>query len=178
MTSEKNIKIVKKLLKPRSCKKPDLHKPRFRDTKFSTRLINESLFQRWKKENPHLASKVKDLSTFKRIWKKIISKYNYYIVNNSMGVRLPFYCGDMSVEFINIEYESLDMRKSVQSETAVPHLNWNTSDKLGKLIWCIKYAAKFNKFLPFLAFKAHNDLKSATKEGLMNNPGIYKLAKT
>ena len=95
-----------------------------------------------------------------------------------MGVRLPFFCGDLSIEFINIEYEAVDMDKAIHLGKEVPHLNWNTHDRLGKIIWCIKYAAKFNKYLPFLAFKAHAELRKQTRLALNNQPDIYKIAKT
>lgn len=172
------MKLTKKVLKPRIFKKPDLNKKRFRDTKYAKRLISLELYNKWKKEYPQYADKVKDYESFKRIWRKLMMKYLHYGVHNTMGVRLPFYCGDISIEFINIEYEAVDMTKSVQEGYQVPHLNWNTYDKLAKIIWCVKHAAKFNKYLPFLAFKAHTNFVKAANKALNDKPNIYKTAKT
>lgn len=167
-----------KALRSRTYKKPDLNKPRFRDTKFAQRLISKELYAAWKVQYPQFAKRVPDVSSFKRLWKKIVMKYIHYAVHNSMGVRLPFYCGDVSVQFINIEYEAYDAKKSRQINEAVPHLNWGTRDRLAKIVWSIGHACKFNKYLPFLAFKANEVFVRQTHHALVENPNIYKTAKS
>ena len=172
------MKEIKKVLIRRTYKKPDLNKKRFRDTKFSTHLITPELYHSWQLQYPQFKEKIKSFSAFKRIWKKLMLKYMGYSINNSMGVRLPFYCGDLSIQYINIEYEALDSVKSQQLNQSVPFLNWNTQDRLGKIIWCIKHAGKFNKYLPFIAFKGNSQFASLTSKSLKEKPEIYKVAKT
>ncbi len=172
------MKLTKKLLKPRLYRKPDLNKKRFRDTKYSSRLITPELYSIWKKQYPNFADKVKDYASFKRIWKKLITKYLHYSIINTMGVRLPFYCGDLSIEYINIEYEVIDPIKATEVGSNIPFLNWNTSDRLAKIIWCVKHSAKFNKYLPFLGFKANTLFRKAAFKSLTETPNIYKTAKT
>lgn len=167
-----------KKIKAKTYKRPDLNKPRFRDTKFSKNLISAELYEEWIKENPKYADKVTCYGDFLKIWNKISEKYRHYAVNNSMGVKLPFYCGELSVEYVNIEYEAINEKLSYDNDSPVPHLNWNSSDKLGKLIWCIKRAMAFNGMLPFTAFKGCSTFITQAKNGLKNNPQIYKTAKS
>lgn len=172
------MKEIKKVLIKRTYKKPDLNRKRFRDTKFSNNLITIELYHSWQKQYPQFKDKIKGFSSFKKIWKKLMLKYMTYSIDNSMGVRLPFYCGDLSIQYINIEYEALDIYKAREINQTVPFLNWNTQDRLAKIIWCIKHAGKFNKYLPFIAFQGNSQFKKLTSKSLQEKPEIYKVAKT
>lgn len=167
-----------KRIKAKTYKKPNLNKPRFRDTKFAKNLISESFYKDWISKNPEYAKSVPTYGVFLKIWGKIAHKYRHYTVNNSMGVKLPFYCGELSVEYINIEYEAIDGKLSGDNEQPIPHLNWNSYDKLGKLIWCIKRAMKFNGLISFTGFRGTSSFRKEVRIGLQSKPNIYKTTKS
>lgn len=173
-----DLKIIKKLLVYKKINPVRNFKNRFRDTKYSINLIDNDLYKDWKKANPAFAEKVPNYGTFKKIWNKLMDNYIDETLRNPMGVRLPYYCGDLSLQYINIEYEALDMKKSTALGETVPHLNWNSSDKLGKIIWSVRHASKFNKYLPFLAFRGTTQYRKKAFYSLVNTPNIYKTAKT
>jgi hypothetical protein len=171
-----NMTSVKKI-KAKTYKKPNLNKPRFRDTKYSKNLISEELYNEWINDNPSFKDRVPTYGIFLKIWNKLASKYRHYTTTNSMGVKLPKFCGHLSLEYINIEYEAIDITKSTETNP-VPYLNWNTFEKLGKVVWGVRDAMRFNAYLPFIAFKASSEFRKEATKGLRETPGKYKTAKT
>ncbi len=151
-------------------KQLDRTKPRFRDTEFKQNLISEKLYKEFKKT--HKDSTLKEIQ-FNKLINKILIKYTDKTIENTDGVELPFYLGQIKINYISY-LETADAKKSGEVGKLVRSFNWDTGQRVGKIVWKRKYALRFNKDLKTVAFNGCRNFTQKVKNSILNNAGHYK----
>lgn len=147
---------------------------RFGKGEFIVKLITYDLYKKWGILNPVYKKKNK-YKDYKKIVELIIGEISAEIVNNNLGVRLPFYNGNICVKYIDImKKKIINDNLSNQVEKDVPHLNWNSSDKVAKIIWSISKDQRYNKMLNYFGFEPTREIRHLTYEKLIESPEIFK----
>lgn len=156
-------------------KAPDLHKKRFRYNKYFTHVVSEEVYKKWREENPHLKDKINSFQSFSKYWTKIAKAIVSEVCINPNGVKLPYYCGELSIKYANIDLKPVNKRASIIMQKSIPHLNWNTSERLGKLVFNIKRASKFNAMIAYYGFKGTRVFNVAVNKAMIENPENFKV---
>lgn len=155
-------------------KKPDINKPRFRQNKFFTQVVCEDTYNLWKKDNPELAIKINSYNSFVKYWRYIADGIIKEVCNNTFGVKLPYYCGELSLKYIGADLKPTNIKKSLEIESKVEHLNWNSSEKVGKMVWNTERASRFNAMIKYYGFKGVRRFNVEVNKALNNHPEIFK----
>lgn len=155
-------------------KKPDNHKPRFRQNKFFTQAVSEDTYNIWKNNNPELSSKINSYNSFLKYWKYISNAIITEVCNNPLGVKLPYYCGELSVKYIGADMKPYDIKKSQLLEKKVEHLNWNSAEKLGKIVWNTERASRFSAMIKYYGFKGVRKFNVEVNNAFNDHPEIFK----
>jgi hypothetical protein len=161
----------------RKYKEPNRKKPRFRDNEFRTDLVKDLFYDRLKKDYPDVAKKYTEREA-KDIVHSLMRHYRETSVSNSMGIKLPKFCGDISVKYINVDKRPYDSKKSNKHNLPIEHLNWNSNGKLGKVVWEVSNYTFNNAMLPYFGFEGTRELVQTARDGMLNTPDIYKMTKT
>ena len=156
-------------------KSPDLNKNRFRYNSFFMKAVSEETYNTWRKENPTLAKKVNSFSSFSRYWGMIASGIIEEVCTNPFGVKLPYYCGELSIKYANMDLKPINKRASINNGFIVPHLNWNSSERVGKLVWNVNRAGAFNFMIKYYGFKGVRKFNQCVNKALMETPEIFKV---
>ena len=147
-----------------------MKKTRFTNKKYKTSIVSYALYQKWVKKYPEY-SHIK-FQGFKDLLKDLLNKYKEEILTNTHGVRLPFYLGDISIKYVDME--NINPSASLEVGKEVKYLNFQSFRKAAKILWVIKHARKFNRFLKYMAFKPHTSIRKEAKSKIIENPGMFK----
>lgn len=156
-------------------KRPDITKKRFRYNNYFMKVVTPELYDKWKKENLELSHKINSFGSFKKYWRKISDEIISEVCINPFGVLLPYYCGELSIKFSNIDLKPVNIRASGINEKIIPHLNWNSSERVGKLVWNTHKAAKFNSMIRYYGFKGVRLFNQKVNKALLENPEVFKV---
>lgn len=156
-------------------KAPDIHKPRFRYNKYFDHVICEDTYRKWQKDNPHLKDKLNSFSSFNKYWRRISDMIITEVCSNPFGVKFPSYCGMMSIKYANIDLKPINKRASINNNKIVPHLNWNSSERCGKLVWNTGKDARFNSMLMYYGFKGTRKFNQSVNKALKETPELFKV---
>jgi hypothetical protein len=156
-------------------KAPDLHKKRFRYNKYFTEIVTEETYKKWKLDNPHLKKKINSFASFRKYWRRIADCIVEEVCTNPFGVKLPYYCGELSIKFANMDLKPINKRASINNNTSVPHLNWNSSERVGKLVWNVNKSAKFNSMIMYYGFKGTREFNQNVNKALMETPELFRV---
>ena len=155
-------------------KKPDNNKPRFRQNKFFTQAVCEETYIKWKESNPDLSSKINSYNSFLKYWKYIANGVVEEVCNSSFGVKLPYYCGELTIKYIGADLKPFNIKKSQELDKKVEHLNWNSSEKLGKIVWNTERASRFNAMIKYYGFKGVRKFNVEVNSALNDHPEMFK----
>ena len=150
----------------------DRKKPRFRTNSLRTLVVTEQLYKEWKQENPELKKYINSFGSFKKYWKSVATEIQHEVSSNPLGVKLPFFCGELSVKYTEIE--ALDRNRTTDISNKIPLLNWHSFSKVGKLIWDIEKAAKFNTFIKFYGLKGVREFNVRIARSIEEYPEKFK----
>ena len=145
---------------------------RFKRNKYKKRIVTTDLYDKWIAQYPEY--KHYTIQMFRKYWVKLANKYMDVAVTNPHGVRLPFYMGDLSVQYTPELDKNISIHKTAQQGVEVRHMNFSTNGKAGKTIWSVDYARKFNKYLPLMGFEAGRKFTEKTTNQLTDTPEIFK----
>jgi len=147
---------------------------RFGKKTFIKKLFTYEHFSTWVKLNPEFKEKIK-YKDYLKICKIIINEYSDQIVNNNLGVRLPYYMGSICVKYIDeITKTIIDQKTSDYVNKNIPFLNWNSSGKVAKIIWSTSNDQRFNRMLKYFSFEPCRKMKSKVFQKLKEYPEIFK----
>lgn len=152
--------------KPVEVKKVDVKAPRFGKKGFIYHVVNRKLYDQWAKENKDALS----WNEFKEVWTYIAEEIIHEVTTNPLGVRLPFYNGDLSTNYV----EMLNRHRN----QGVKCLDWHSNKRQGKVVWAVRNAAKKHRWISFFAFQPCRELKTAAAAAFMNNPDIFRFTRT
>lgn len=160
--------------KPRTVKKPDLNAPRFAKHQFIYNVVNKDLHEQWQKETGYTLS----FKQFEDVWAKITEVIRTQVVENTHGVRLPFFNGDLVTNYVNM-LNSVEKRGlSTQLGYSVKPLNWHSGGKPGKVCWSINHARRQHRRLILFAFNPCRIFSNLAGEGFLKHPEVYRYART
>lgn len=145
---------------------------RFKRNKYKKRIVTEALYKKWVAEYPEYSNYT--IKMFRQYWNKIANKYMDVAVTNPHGVRLPFYMGDLSVQYPPKLDKNISIHKTAQQGVEVRHMNFSTNGKAGKTIWSVDHARKFNNYLPLMGFEAGRIFAEKTTNQLRETPEIFR----
>jgi hypothetical protein len=152
-------------VKPRKPKAPRVGKK-----EFSYNIVNKELYEKWKLDNP----KYKDFTyrQFEEAWVKVAKNLWEVVCTNTDGIRLPYYTGDLEIKYVNSYTPATE--KAAIDGVEVAELNWNTNGKLGKIVWSVDHARKFNKCVRLFCFRPFRLFSNRANKALEENPEIFK----
>lgn len=145
--------------------------PRFRKTEFKNEAISVAKYEKWQAENPNFKITYRE---FLNIWNNIASKIRYEIVHNPQGFRLPFYGGDIFIQYLPRKFKSFNINDSVSVGDNVPNLNIVSKGKTAKIIWFRKDAARYNPYIVLYGYGEAREIGMASKEAITANPELYR----
>ena len=144
--------------------------PRMVQAPFRHVLINKELFKQWKKET---GNKEITFAQFRQIWNDLCIDIYDVCTTNPFGFRMPFYTGDLMIKYVVKYAPALDEEASNQLGKELEHLNWNSNEKVGKIVWTIDYARKFNKDVRLIAFRPDRAFMRKASQALKETPEIF-----
>jgi len=156
-------------------KAPNIYKTRFRYNKYFDEVISEETYKKWKSDNPHLKGKINSYVSFKKYWRKIADMIMEEVCTNPFGVKLPYYCGELSIKYANMDLKPINKRASIDNGFIVPHLNWNSSERVGKLVWNVNKASRFNSMITYYGFKGVRIFNRQVNKALMETPELFRV---
>lgn len=148
----------------------DRKAPRLGKAEFSTHIITEQLYQEWIKDTDQDIN----YSQFLKIWDSIADKVRNEIVINPMGIKLPFFCGEIKVQFLPKKIKGKDYDLSQKEKEELPFLNIITKGKVAKISWIRKNAYRFNQNIMLFAFEQSRLIGKNLNVALTENPQIYR----
>lgn len=151
-------------------KKANPKAPRVGKKEFSYELVNEELYRKWLLEYPEYNHYT--FIQFRDTWDKIARNIWELTATDPDGVRLPFYCGDLEIKYVKTFTPPEEQTR--EEGPAVPHLNFHTNGKLGKIIWSIKECRRFNRECRLFCFHAHTNFQDRIHKALKETPEIFK----
>lgn len=143
---------------------------RFNYRKYSKYVVNKNLYNKWIKCYPEYSHYT--YSMFLELVKQLIYKYRTTVIENTDGVRLPFYLGDMSVKYTNIK--ALDINKSIEYEKPIVYKNITTFRKNAKLVYKIDRCVNYNVYLRYIGFKPTRSFAKDVSDKILKKPTMYK----
>lgn len=146
--------------------------PRMKKAKYIHKVISEDLYNKWLANNPEY--KDTTFKEWKAIWKVIMEVMWEHIHTDTDGIRLPFYNGDICIKYVNHYRLPPERSYLTEEDVDVAALNWSTGGKLGKIVWSIDGARKYNKYLNLFGFKAASKQSSRAHKSFNENPEIFK----
>lgn len=148
----------------------DRKAPRMSKAEFTYDVLTKELYEKWKKENPKF--KHFSFSQFEKEWLNIAQLIWKECSENTDGVRLPFFTGEIAVKYVTSYKQPIDNNDNVPNEIA--HLNWNSNGRLAKIVWTIQYSRKFNKYCRLFCFQAYREFQQRVSKALNETPEIFK----
>lgn len=154
---------------------PNVHKPRFRYNRYFDHVICEETYKKWQNSNPHLKDKLNSFSSFNKYWRRIADMIIQEVCINPFGVKFPYYTGILSIKYSNIDLKPINKRASIINNKNIPHLNWNSSERTGKLVWNTGKDARFNSMIINYGFKGVRVFNQAVNKALHENPEVFRV---
>jgi hypothetical protein len=149
----------------------DRKAPRFNQRKFRKNIVSEDLWKRWKLETGYNVS----FSDFKNIWNNIAISFIQNVLEERDGVKLGAGMGEIYIGFIpSLKSKIVDPKTSEEYKKEIKYENWDTSGKVGKIIYATRGRKYIYKTAGWWAFKASRIFKQATSKSLRTHPNRYK----
>ena len=149
----------------------DLKAPRFNNRKYRQSVVTKDLYIKWKTDNNSNIT----FKEFKNYWYKIANKYIEKIIEERDGVKVGNGLGEIYVGFVkSTKGASIDYKLSKELNKKIKHENWDSSGKLGKLIYGTrnrKYIYRLHKYWSFVGCR---NLKRLVSTSLKTHPERYK----
>jgi len=156
-------------------RKNDLSGPRFRPKEYTTKLITNELYKEWKSKNRQFSYLT--YSEFKEVWWMLCELIIDTTVNETEGVRIPYYLGDFSLGYVKTYEKLVDNAASNLVGEDIPYINTHTNGKSGKIIWSVSHSRKKNNACLLYAFHACKRFKAKASGSFFKTPEKYKDAK-
>lgn len=149
----------------------NLKAPRFNNRKYRKNIITKELFKDWKvKTNNNITFK-----QFKEYWNLIAFKHIEKIIEERDGIKLGTGLGDIYIGFVKSKKKSgIDYKTSSEYNKCIKHENWDSSGKLGKIIYGTNNRKYIYKLHKFWSFEACRNLKRKVSLALKEQPEKYK----
>lgn len=128
----------------------DKNAPRMKKSEFMTTIMSRAMWRRFRKENPEYKNYTEP--ELLKLWSDIMKTLREEAILNPLGVKLPYYLGEIKFQFLPHKFEAINQKMSQEYGEKIPHLNISTKGKVGMIKWERKWAVKFNKILQFFAF--------------------------
>jgi len=154
-------------------RKTDPKVPRFHKYRFVHKVINNTLYEQWKMENPEFEEV--SYQTFEDIWKLIAEKIRAEVTAGPDGVRLPFYSGDIYIRLVDMLKRTTDVKRSAEKGDRVAHLNWNTNRLPGKVCWSTRHSRLRNRWTRLYGFSPAVVFRKEASRALREHPEVFKL---
>lgn len=101
------------------------------------KIIDKDFIQKFIEEFPQY----KNISRkdFENIVNEFNEKIYTFVINNPDGIELPYNLGRLFIASLPSlsakQYNKIDYKESIKRGVAVPHMNWDTDNKYGKVIY-------------------------------------------
>lgn len=148
---------------------------RFGKSRFSTNIFCKALYEEWIGENPHYSHI--SFEEYSRIWKQVTEQVQDVVVNNPQGIKFPFHCGEMIVQYLPKIIKATDIAAAIEIGDKVNHLNIATKGKVAKISWIRKLAARFNPQIVLFGFEQTRILGQKVNAKLMDTPELFRNSK-
>lgn len=145
---------------------------RFRKTKYTKEIISLDVYKEWIAENPEYVEVT--YQDFKLYWRSIAEKVRWHIINNPMGVHLPFYCGDIRVQYIPKSVKVPNIPLGTQLGQVIYDTSLLTKGKGGKISWVRKYASRYNPLILLYCYEPIRDIRRGVKAKIEEAAEIYR----
>lgn len=144
--------------------------PRFNPRKFRKNLINGDVYKAWKDKT----GRTESFEQFKAVWLRMALKIREKILTEPDGIRITG-LGDIYIGIVpKAKKRAVDYKTSRELGKIVYFENWNTSGKIGKIIYATKDRPYIYTKKRFWGFKPHTTFKMDASVALQNNPERYK----
>lgn len=149
----------------------DLKAPRFNPRKYRKNIVSEELYNKWKAKSEIDLS----FSQFKAYWNMIAEKHVQKIIEERDGIKLGTGLGDIYIGLISKpKKEPIDNVLSIKYGKIIKHENWESSGKLGKIIYGTRGRKYIYRLHNYWMFTACRILKRQTSAALKANASRYK----
>lgn len=144
--------------------------PRLGKSEFSTNIVTSKL---WKQSKLNIS-----LEQFMQIWKSISTQIVHEVTTNALGVKLPFFTGELKVQYLPYKMNTTDIPISTQIGEVVPQMYMLSKGKVGCVVWERKASRKFNRALDWYAFEeSQENFRDVVKRALLKNPEMFRVSR-
>jgi hypothetical protein len=144
---------------------------RFNTRKYRENIVSEELWKKWKDST----SRTETFKEFRDIWHKIADQIIVNVVEETDGVRLPKGNGDIYIGYIpHIQKRVIDYKLSKQYGKVIRHENWNSNNKVAKIIYGTSRRKYIYKLAGWWGFTACRNFKVRVVKALQTHPERYK----
>lgn len=155
-------------------KKVDLKAPRFGKAGFTCQAISRELHKEWMRESGYDIS----YEEFFRIWLLIAKEIILQVTTTTHGVKLPFYNGSLSLNYVEMLRAVVSAQKSQAMGYQVPCLDWHSDGRLGKVVMRVGDVYHHNRWVKYWAFSPCRPLARMAKDAFTNHPDIFRFNRT
>lgn len=146
-----------------------------RKKEFSSNVVTRELWRKFQNDNPEYKN-IK-WTEFYEIWLLISKELREEVVNNPLGVKLPFYTGEIKLQFLPYKFKAVNYAESSKLGKRITNANLMNRGKTATIKWERRWAVKFNKILQFFAFNPHRDIGKLAKERIDENPNTVRISR-
>lgn len=154
----------------------DRKAPRMGKAEFSTHVLTKELYANFVRAFPQY--RALDWPSFRACWEDIAKTVQTETIFNPLGVKLPFYLGELKLQFLPYRYRAVDRHQSVELGEEVRHLNLATRGKVAKIKWERRRAVNSNKVLQYFGFCNDRKMNKLANQHLTENPERVRIART
>lgn len=144
---------------------------RFGKKKYNSYVVNKDLYKNWIKEYPEHSHI--NYGMFSLYCDKLLKEFAKQVLNPLNNVTLPFYCGELSIKFVNPKNKNkLHIYRTDKIE--VPYLNFSTNGKIGKVIFSPRSHSRYNGRLAMVGFEPYTNLRLRASKVMKEIPEAIK----
>lgn len=143
---------------------------RFNPRSYRKHIVTPELYKAWKAKTGYKIP----YKQFKAYWVMIADEMISSIIEERDGIRLGSGIGDLYIAYVYSKKTAIDRPTSEQLQKIIKYQNWNSSGKLGKIIYGTNHRRYTYKRSGWYAFIAHRDFKKKVSQALLSHPARYK----
>jgi len=149
--------------------------PRFSKKDYTYKIGILELFTAFQKNYPEYNISQKE---FEHIWLDLlVPEIQNQAVNNPLGIKLPFYIGEIKLQWLPYKPNKIDFNYKQREGEDVPLISLKNGSKVHKVKWERRNAVRYNRWLQFYGFTHNRDIDKLARKKLDENPNDLRVSR-
>lgn len=153
----------------------DTSAPRMRKGEFSTRVITEKAWIKFRKTFPEY--KKMSWAEFQQLWADLAETIREEAITNPLGVKLGSFVGELKLQYLPYKFRGVAPKLSSELGEKSYYINLSEKGKGAKIKWERRQAVKFNTMLQFYAFDPTRIMNKMARAHISKNPNSLRISR-